>query len=223
MKKLFLIFLFLLFVSSLLNAQEQKDSIAKKECRWSIGAYVAPNYTYYKGKSLLLYPTNERGASSYDLGISLNFRLNKHFKILTGGTYNHLRYKSDFNSPLFPNTNTQYRNFLFVATPLQIQYCHKVDNYLLFINCGGELNFLIQKIDGLNNANKLIIPFIITGFGIEKNIYKDLFFLIGFNYQYALVPIYYSYWDGFNLHYSASQNLYSFSLRIGINYNFKNL
>lgn len=244
MKKTVLIFYLLLLTSFFSFAQEKKDTVAKKECKWSIGIFTAPNYSYVKG-----IQTNNsdigNGLYRWSFELLINYRINAHFQLITGTAFNQFGYCIKQIGPIYPNNPIPYEKYYiyyeFPAIPLQFHYNYYLKpRCLLYADLGFDLSYYLgekwttyySNTPSWANPNSwshgslyrgaykppIIMPFAIAGIGMENKIYKHLYSSFSLGYEYSILPLTYSYQIASTYQFAyLYYHIYSYFFKIGVN------
>ena len=243
MKNVFIILLSSLLITNVL-AQEQKDTIVKKESKWSLGIYASPNYSYrriYSDASFRQYDVyyrNKNDIPDYGYGISaeLKYIINKKITITTGLNFDLLKYKTGlldtayaYPDPYDLSHSVTYYNILkqiyshtFLSIPTIFNYTLIKRRVSYFIGFGGSFSYLLKskKINYNTVENRKFDD------AVEQSSNQFLFFGIiqsGVNYHInnnIIISLYpqFKYSNPLTIYYELKEQLYSFNINIGISF-----
>jgi len=150
------VYILLLFVSHSLIARD--STFVRKNTKWDFALNTSYDYSYRKLRFIKTYPDNaildsvykpyidslnlvEHAASSYTVGVSINYKFNKWLSLKTGLYYSDKAIKSSgFVSinpinggyKMFHHSNSKRVPFAFLEVPMQLQFYFNPKKYQHF-------------------------------------------------------------------------------------------
>ncbi|MEL1241111.1 porin family protein [Flavobacterium flavipallidum] len=163
-KNYLLLFIIILHFTNYTIAQEKN---APKISKFSIGINAGPNYNSLRGDS---FADKYKSNFNYFLGLSLQYKINKHFSVVTNLNYEQSPFKSEYRSGPKNWADTYMikdkTTFTHLNIPVLLQYNLGVYNEF-FINGGIFYNPIIKVSNEMINTD--------TGDNISDLDFNELF------------------------------------------------